>query len=287
MAVDRTRSLEMLARLGYAARGLVYLLVGGLAVLAAIGAGGQTGGSRSALATLLDEPFGRILLVVIGIGLLCFAAWRLVQAITDADRFGTSWKGRARRAGRFAGGFLVGSLGLSAIGIGLGRAAAGGEEQATRDWTAWLLAQPFGPWLVAALGVAVAATGLGFAGKAWRGDVVEHLRLDEKTRGWVPTAGRIGFAARGLVYLMIGGFLIVAAWQGSSAEARGLGGALETLRAQPYGWILLGLTAAGLFAFGVFGLVQAVYRRIEMPDTGEAEFELREHARRLRAAIDG
>jgi hypothetical protein len=89
----------------------------------------------------------------------------------------------------------------------------------------------------------------------------------------------MGFAARGVVFLLIGGFLVLAALQSSSSEVRGLGGALEALQQQPYGWVLLALTAIGLFAFGLFGLVQARYRHIDAPDLGDAKAAVARAAR--------
>ncbi|HEV2604644.1 MAG TPA: DUF1206 domain-containing protein [Microvirga sp.] len=264
--------VEMLARWGYGARGVVHCLVGGLALLGAVGSGGQTGGSRSALATLLDQPFGRVLLGIVAIGLAGFAAWRFLEPITDADRRGTSWKGLGVRGAHILSGVLYAGLAFSALGLALGwSSSGGGEEQGTRDWTAWLLSQPFGRWLVGLIGAGVIAGGVGFLMKGWRGNVTSFLALDAATARWAVPLGRLGYAARGVVFLIIGGFLILAAIRSSSAQVRGLGGALETLQAQPFGWALLAVVAAGLLAFGIFGFVQALYRRIDAPDLDDAK----------------
>lgn len=263
--------IELVARWGYGARGVVHGLVGGLALLAAIGSGGQTGGSRSALQSLVGEPFGRALLVLIALGLAGFAAWRVLEAATDADRHGTSWKGLATRGAHLLSGFIYAGLAVSAFGIVLGTSAGGGEDAAARDWTAWLLAQPFGRWLVALAGLVVAGTGVGFLLKGWRGDVTRHLACGAQTARWAVPLGRLGFGARGVVFLIIGGFLVLAAIRSSSAQVKGLGGALQTLAAQPHGSALLALVAVGLFAFGVFGVVQALYRRIDAPDLDDAK----------------
>lgn len=262
--------LEGLARFGYAARGVVYALVGALAVLAALGSGGQTGGSHSALSTLLGQPFGKLMLGAIAIGLAGFGVWRFVQSITDADRRGTDWRGLAIRSGQIISGVIHFGLAFSATGLALGWASSGGDEGAARDWTAWLLSQPFGQWLTGGIGLGIAAAGCAFIIKAWRNLVGDQLICDARTEKWVLPIGRVGVASRGIVFIVIGGFLVLAAIRSSSAEARGLGGALATLQGQPYGWLLLGIVAAGLFAFGVFGLLQAVYRRIDTPETGDA-----------------
>ncbi|KAA2236906.1 DUF1206 domain-containing protein [Salinarimonas soli] len=267
----RGSALEIAARLGFGARGVVYCLVGGLALLAAFGAGGQTGGSRNALRSLLDQPFGRALLGAVALGLACFAAWQAIAALLDADRHGTSAKGLAVRAGQGLGGAINAGLALSALSLALGWGSGGGpEDQAARDWTAWLMTKPFGQWLVGLVGVAVAGTGLVWLWKAWRGKVLDRLSLPADARPWAQSMGRLGFAARGVVFVIIGGFVVAAALHSNSREVQGLGGALRTLETQPYGWALLGLTAAGLLAFGIFGFVQARYRRIDPPEARDA-----------------
>ena len=267
----RHNPVETLARVGYGARGIVYGLVGGLALLAAIGSGGQTGGSRSALQTLLSQPFGKVWLVLIALGLFGFCIWRILEALTDADNRGSDMKGWGIRGAHLISGIIYAGLAISALRLALGQGSGSGEDQAAQDWTAWLMSQPFGQWLVGLVGLAVIGAGLAFIAKAWRGNVAERLSLPGDKRHWIITLGRMGFAARGVVFLMSGGFFGLAALHSSPAEVRGLGGALEALRQQPYGWVLRGLTALGLFAFGLFGLVQARYRHIDAPDLDDAK----------------
>jgi hypothetical protein len=262
--------LEWMARAGYGARGLVYALVGGLALLAALGTGGQTGGSRSALQTLLGQPFGKVILGIVALGLAFFAAWRLFESVSDADHRGSSGKALATRAARAMSGLIYIGLAFSTLGLVLGWGSGGGEDRAAQDWTAWLLAKPFGQWGVALIGVAVGATGFGYLRRAWTGEVLEDLTCPSDTRRWVVPLGRLGFGGRGVVFVLIGGFLLLAALHSNSSEVKGLGGALETLQQQPYGWALLAVTAAGLLAFGLFGFVQAIYRRIDTPDLSDA-----------------
>ncbi len=263
--------VETFARLGYGARGVVYCLVGALALLAAIGSGGRTEGSRGALQTVLAQPFGQFWLILIALGLFGFCAWRILEALTDADMRGSDMKGWGVRGAHLVGGFIYAGLALSALNLALGRGSGGSEDRAAQDWTAWLMSQPFGQWLVGLVGLAIAGTGLAFLVKAWRGNVAERLSLPADKRAWICTLGRAGFAARGVVFLLIGGFLGLAALHASSSEAHGLGGALQALQQQPYGWVLLALTALGLLAFGLFGLVQARYRHIDAPDLDDAK----------------
>jgi len=258
-------AIERIARFGYGARGVVYIVVGALALLAALGHGGQAGDSKDALRAVMAGPFGAAVVGLIALGLAGFALWRLVEGITDADRRGTSAKGLAVRGAHLISAGLYLGLAASAASLSLGLGMSGGDG--VHDGTAWLLSKPFGRWLVALVGLAVVAGGFGFLGKAWRGDVTDRLALDARARDrWAGPIGRFGYAARGLAFLIIGGFLVAAAWHQRSSDAKGLAEAFALLRAQPYGWILLGLVAAGHAAFGAFGLIQARYRHIDAPD---------------------
>jgi hypothetical protein len=267
MAASSNR-LEQLARLGYAARGAVSLIVGGLALLAAFGPAGGATGSKGALQALMAQPLGEALLAVVALGLFGFALWRALQSVLDADGEGRSAKALAVRAGQGIAGVAYASLGIFALGLLFtwGRSASG--EQSAQDWTAWLLAQPFGRWLVGAVGLAIIGAALGMAAKAWTASFRRHLACGPAA-SWVIPLGRAGFAARAVVFLLAGGFLLVAAWQADPGEARGLGGALAALQQQPYGQALFALVAAGLAAFGAFNVAQARFRRIAAPEPGE------------------
>lgn len=272
-------ALERLARYGYGARGTVYVLVGGLALLAAFG-GGRPGDSHDALRTVLVGPFGIVLVGLIALGLLAFALWRAVEAVTDADRRGTSLKGLTTRGAHLVSALLYLGLAGTAASLCLGLGFGGGDG--VHDGTAWLLAKPMGRWLVALVGLAVAGTAVGYLARAWKGDTTARLALDgEARRRWAEPTGRFGYAARGVAFLIIGGFLAAAAWHQSSAEAKGLGDAFVLLRSQPYGMVLLALVAAGHMAFGAFGLIQARYRHIDTPDVDRVDDEAMAAVRRL------
>jgi hypothetical protein len=266
--VARRNHLEMLARLGYAARGAVSLIVGILALIAAFGRGGGTTGSKGALQTLLTQPLGEVLLAAVTLGLFGFALWRSFQSLLDADGRGTGAKAIVARVGQAVSAIIYFGLGVFALGLLLGWGQGGGEEQSARDRTAWLLAQPFGRWLVGAVGIAVAGAALGMAFKAWTASFNRHLAPDAPP--WVVSLGRLGYAARAVVFLVISGFLVIAAWQSDPSEARGLGGALVALQAQPFGQALFGLVALGLAAFGAFEFAEARFRRIDAPDASKA-----------------
>ncbi|SHI66988.1 protein of unknown function [Roseomonas rosea] len=258
----KRKGLEWLARLGYAARGLVSLLVGLIALLAATSGGGEVAGSKGALQAIPSQPWGGALLLVVALGLFGFALWRAIQSLTDADGLGTGWRGLGPRIGQLVSAIIYVGLGLFALDLLLGSAPRGGEEQAARDWTRWLLAQPFGRWLVAGAGIAVLGAGLGMAAKAWTASFRRHLVCGPGTAGWVVPLGRAGYAARAVVFVIISAFLVIAAVQADPSEARGLGGALLALQEQPFGRVAFGLVALGLAAFGAFQFAEARYRRI-------------------------
>lgn len=255
---------EAMARIGYAARGIVFLAVGAFLVLAALKAH-RAVGSTDALRLLLPPPFGAMLLAVVAIGLICFAAWRLVQALFDADRLGTDLKALARRVVYAVTGLFYMGFAAVALTVALGWESGGSSDQAARDWTAWLLAKPFGQWLTGAIGLAIVATGFTIAAAGLRGRFEQRLELKRTPRLLVALLGGFGFVARAVVFTMIGVFLIYAALDANSREARGFVGALRAIQQQSYGSVLLAITAVGLIAFGAFEIAEAAYRRVRAP----------------------
>ena len=259
-----------LARLGYAARGVVYIVIGGLAVMAVGGGGGsgQTTGSRGALQSLVDEPYGQALLVALGIGLLAFGIWRAVQAIADTDGHGTDGKGVAIRLGFAASAITHAFLAIYAAsiafgwGFGGGGTGGGGSKQ---NWSAWLLSQPGGKWLLGIVGLVIISVGVAQIAKGWKEKYQKYLAMDWRKQKWADPVCKFGLIARGAVFAIIGAFVVIAAYQTDPSEVRGLGGALRSIQGQAYGTALLLIVALGLIAFGVYSIIEAIYRRIQEP----------------------
>jgi hypothetical protein len=168
------------------------------------------------------------------------------------------------------------ALAATALNLIFGTDSKSDDVQA-QDWTAWLMSQPYGWWVTAAVALAIAAAGMVFVSEAWRGaDMAKHVHAGPAGRRWVGLLGRTGYAAVGLVCGIVGTLLLRAAWHSNPAEARGLAGALTMLQAQPYGSVLLGFVAAGLIAYGVFGIIEGIYRRIDPPSVTDTENALAE-----------
>jgi hypothetical protein len=257
--------IQRLARMGFAAKGLVYLIIGGLALRVALGEGGRTTDSGGALRTILEQPYGAALLGIVAVGLAGYALWSFVQATLDPEGIGGGGKGTLARAAHAISGAIHTGLALQAARMAFGLRAGGDGGSRAQDWTALVLAQPMGRWLVAAAGLAIAALGLVEGVRAYRTDLPKRLDLSGvggSARAWIVRCGRMGMAARGVVFGLVGGFLLRAALTYDAGQARGLGGALDTLHQQAYGRWLLGLVATGLVAYGLFELVLARYRRI-------------------------
>lgn len=258
--------MTLLARVGYAAKGSVYLIIGGLSAKVALGDGGSTTDRNGALRAIYEQPFGKFLLVVVTIGLVGYALWSLIQAVVDPERQGTDVKGIATRVGYGVVGLSYAALAVAAAQLVIGTGNGGkSSNTTTKDWTARLLALPFGPFLVVLVGLVVIAVAFFLFYRAYKADFKKSLALgtvSSEVRQGIITLGRGGYAALGVVFGIVGVFLIVAAVRNKASAAKGLGGALHELSQQPYGHVVLGIVALGLIAYGLFSLAQARYRRL-------------------------
>ena len=261
--------MERLARSGYATEGAMYTLIGLLAARVAFGTGDHATGQRGALGIIAGSPFGGVLVGLIALGFLGYALWRSIQAITDPEGEGTDVKALGKRIGYGVSALVYAGLAFSAVDLILGSASQGNGTP--DDWTALLLSWPSGRVLVVCVGIAVVSVGLRELYQAYKARFLKYLELDEmgeRARTWTERWGRLGTAARGIVFGVVGTFLIRAALEYDPQEARGLGGALQTLARQPLGPWLLGAVALGLIAYGLFMISVARYRHI---DTGRIQ----------------
>ena len=260
--------LEGFGRFGFAAKGLVYIVVGLLAGRVALGVGGQTTDARGALEALLLAPFGQLLLLAITAGLAGYALWRVLQAVFDTENQGRGLSGLWARASYVAAGLAYFGLALSAAELLDDLPEADGlsdSEAAIDGWTAWLLEMPFGEWLVGGVGLLIVYVGLFQIYRAVSAsfeDKLRRWRMSDGELAWARRLGRLGFAARGVAIVVIGGFLGLAALHADPSEARGLGGAMATLASGPFGPWLLAVIAFGLVAYGLYLQLEARFRRM-------------------------
>ncbi len=253
--------IERLARLGYASIGIVYMIVGGFAVRAGVERRSSTGGQKDAFAFILQQPFGRLLLGVIAAGLIGYVLWRFVSAVTDSEHRGDDVQGLGIRAAGIFRGLVYSAMALEVMRmIARNSGGAGGSDHQAAHWTARLMQQPFGRWLVALAGLGVVSYGAYQLYAAWDSKLSKRISLgemDARVRGKVIAVSHFGIGARGLVFIMIGGSLGLAALRHNAETAHGTAGALRELPPP-----LLIVAGFGLAAYGVYALVNAKYRRI-------------------------
>ncbi len=265
-AADST-AMAVAARAGFAARGLIYLLVGVIALRIAWGGdgGGRQADRGGALGELADKPFGAALLWAVGAALAGMALWRLSEAVVGgAGPDGTKPAKRAAAAARCVFYAFV-SFSVLAYAAGDKGSGSGSSDRRTHDVTATVLTWPAGPWLVGAAGAAVVITGLWIAVRAARKKFRRHLRteaMSPRARQVTDVLGVAGGTARGAVFAVAGVFALVAAVQHRPGKAKGMDDTLRAFRDLPAGPWLLALIALGLAAFGVFSWCNARWRAV-------------------------
>lgn len=246
---------ETLTRIGFAARGLTYILIGWLAIEA-----GRATGASGALASLAEGP-GRLVLWLVAIGLLAYGAWKIIEAAFDIEGAGGGAKGAAVRTGHVISGVVHLFLALTALDLAMGTpSSGGGDGEDARAATSWLLDLPAGALLVRLVAVALIAAGAYQVVQAVQLRFLKHLEARAATQAWVKWVGRLGYLARGVVFVLVGMMF----WRAGTSESAGAAGGTGEALASLSGTTQL-VVAAGLAMFGIFSLVQAVYRRIADP----------------------
>ncbi|MGI8683746.1 MAG: DUF1206 domain-containing protein [Acidimicrobiales bacterium] len=255
--------VEGLARAGLVARGVLYLTVGVLALQIAFGSKDKNADKQGALSALARQPLGKFLLVAVAVGFAGYALWRFLDAILDTDGEGTDLSGIAKRAADFARGLLYVSFFVTAVRLVTG--SSGEDQSKEADVTARVMSAPLGRFLVALVGAAIVGGGLYTGYRAVSKKYRKKLRTGEMSptvRRMVTAVASVGLAARMVVFLLIGTFLLKAAIDYDANEAVGVDGALKRLADRPYGPLLLAVVAVGLFAYGLYSFVEARYRKV-------------------------
>jgi hypothetical protein len=251
-------------RIGYIAKGIVYGMIGVLAVLAAFGPRGKMTGTSGALQSIAQMPFGEILLWVIGIGLIGYILWDFIKAIKDPENEGTDAKGLVKRTGYFISGLIYTNIAFGAIKLASHTGSAGGENS-EKTISAKLMEQPFGVWLVALVGAIIIGYGvyeLYSGAKEKFMSKFKTYEMNDKEHKIARLSGKIGLISRGIVLSMVGFFFIRTAYTNNPNESKGLGGALTELANQPFGQFLLAIVAIGLILYGIYQIIRGRYQHM-------------------------
>jgi Domain of Unknown Function (DUF1206) len=278
-----------LARGGLLAKGASFALVAVLAVGVVAGVGGKTTSRQGALMTLAQEGWGKIVLVLLGLGFAAYAAWRFVQAFAEREEGDDGEKGVAKKWGKRAGyvgrGIIYASLAFTTFKLLVGAGGEQSQNAKAQQTTAGVLDWPGGRWIVGIAGLCIIGAGLW---NAYRGitkkfeDKWRTGEMSETEQKWGGRAGLAGHLARAVVFTLIGIFIVKAALEYDPNEAIGLDGALQKLADAAYGPYLLGLTAAGLLCYALYCLVDARYRDVSA-DGGADDSTARRPSRTMRA----
>jgi Domain of Unknown Function (DUF1206) len=249
-----------LARAGLTARGVIYLLVGWVALLVALGRTSREADQQGALQLLAGKPYGLISLWLLALGFIAYAVWRLGEAAFGVTGEGAGAGPRLKSLGR-----AVIYAGFAYLTFGVISGSGRSQSRQQQDATATLMQHPAGRWLVGIVGLIVVVIGLALVGQGVRRRFMRHLRtaqMSPRTRRVVERLGVVGTIARGLVFALAGALVVDAAVTHRASESGGIDKALLTLRNQPFGEALMIVAALGLAVFGVYGLCEARWRRV-------------------------
>ena len=258
--------LVVLGRIGLAARGVVYILVGSLAAFAGVGVGGgKVVDQRGAMRVLDESPLGHTALYAVAIGLGAYVLWRFGQVILGPSADVHGRKDLFKRIVALMSGCAYAGLSATAFAQAIGRSSGDGGS-AQRKGATWLMSQPFGQWLAVIVALIIIGVAVAQFYRAVTASFAKHLqgeRLTATQELWTRRAGRAGFAARGVAFGIMGWLFLQAGLQHNARQAGGLADALQMLAAQPEGPTLLMIIGAGLAMFGVYSLIESRYRQID------------------------
>ncbi len=249
-------------RVGYAAKGVIYLLIGTLAFRLAAGLdGGRILDPVGALRVIVRQPFGVILLGIVAVGILVYSAWQLIEGVWDTRGKGGGWRGWSKRALTIIKGAAYATVGWQAARMLFGRRGSQNPDAMAAN----VMSVPLGDIFLLLVGVGVAVYGVFEIKDAWQsrfGEDLDSRRLRREAGRWAVHLGRIGNGARGVILTTMGVAFASAAIEHDPSAAGSIADALRTLFTQPYGWAIVAATAAGLACFGLFQLLHARYARL-------------------------
>jgi len=256
--------LELLERLGYVVRGALYAVMGLLALRIAMSKpDGQAVDLTGSVVYLIGNPFGKFVLLVIIVGLAAYSIWGLIRAIFDPLHRGSDPSGLIERLGFVSSAVSYGLIVVFGLKILMG--SGGTSTDSTQKTISSILEHPEGGWLTVLIGVVAIGIGLGQWVEAYRAVFKRDLKgaeMSDAQRKVAVALGRFGMFARGVVFLIIGWFIVQAGLHHDPGQVQGFGGAFMFLLAQPFGHLVLGVVALGFIALGLHSLASARWIRL-------------------------
>jgi len=254
--------VENFSRFGIISKGVVYCILGLLAFLAAIGSGKQNPSKEGTFQLILDQPFGKILLALVAIGLVGYVVWRFIQAIKDTEGKGNDAKGIFKRIGFAFSGLIYAALAYLAATLAFGNQSSSGDGK--KQLVQKLLDLSYGEVILGIIGLIILGQAINQIYKAYSGKYKKKFheeKMSSKESQVFTKVGIIGYVARAVVLGIIGYFVLRAAIESNSSEVRDTEGAFGFINSS-FGPIIFGIVALGLIAYGVFMFFMAKYREI-------------------------
>lgn len=257
------QSFLRIAKAGLTARAIVYALIALFLLKAALlpGSGDEGVSPQDAFSALETTGFGRAILLLIAVGLALYAFWRWTQAFADTADEGESAKGLLARAGMVTSGNSYALIGILAALTTFGQNTSSSGGGTTKAAVSWLLGQPFGTLLTSLAGLALVGIGIAQVWRVKTGQWRGSIRMNAAP-GWVTPIIQFAIAGRGLLFVLVGLFVLLAGWTGQPSDAKGLAETLGWLRDQPFGLWLYSASALILLSYGVYSFTQARYTDI-------------------------
>ncbi|ASK61268.1 hypothetical protein CFK37_03270 [Virgibacillus phasianinus] len=251
------------SRIGFSAKGFVYILIGLISMMTAVGIG-EKNGKRGAIAAIASKPYGEAILWFVVLGLTGYITWLVTQVLIEPDYHGSKFKGFFIRVGYFfSASFYVG-LGIKFAMIAIHSGHTGHQKEL---WMGKALDIPIGRFAIGITGISIVIFAVIQALYGIRGTFTNKLKTRQmRPKEWfiMKLIGRIGFVARGITFGVLGGFLMHSGWTSESSQAMGIDGALAKIADEPYGQLLLGIISLGLFLYGVFEVLEGKNRNIRI-----------------------
>jgi hypothetical protein len=261
---EKEKWTERFARFGIISKGVVYCLIGVLTTMAALGLrGGDKASKNDAFKTIYDQPFGKILLIIVAIGLFGYVTWRFFQSVYDIDSKGNDTKAKFVRIGYGVSALLYLVIAIYAMKLAL--AGPGGNEDGSQQFVvAKILNYPAGEWIIGIAGLLTIGNGIRQIYKAISGNFMKNIQLiHSRHSDFYKKSGVAGYISRGIVLLIIGYFFLRAALHHNANEAIGTKEAFSFLE-NTFGTVLMGIVALGLVGYGVFMFVKGRYQKIDL-----------------------